>query len=82
VVVDIDAFNTYVQIRVSVGTLENGKEWFYNFGIRHCTVKDYTRRGVKMNEKLEKKIRTRICADIPENFNYFGVKNEDSNEDS
>jgi hypothetical protein len=49
--------------------------------MRHCTVEDYKKREVKITEKLEKKVLRRICADIPPDFDYFGVKNEDSDED-
>ena len=41
---------------MSVRTKERGKSWFYNFGIRLCTAKDFTDKGAKMSKKFEKKI--------------------------
>lgn len=43
--------------------------------MRPCTRHDFKRRGVKMTENFSNAVEQRICPDIPDDYDFYKVKN-------
>ena len=53
----------------------NGETLHHTAKFKHCTVEDFTSKGVKISEEMESIIAKRLCPDIMSNETMYKVKN-------